>query len=88
MSTSGKQDQKRQDLGDDPQARERFTRWLQDAPDEAIMELREVPVPEPDFARIHEAVPCAVCGELVMETRVRVVNGEKMCIPCAGIDQS
>ena len=83
VSTSKQQDQKRQALGDDPQAREVFTRWLQDAPDEDIMDIQEVPIPEPELARIHQAVSCAVCGELVMETRVRVLNGKKLCIPCA-----
>jgi formylmethanofuran dehydrogenase subunit E len=83
VSTSRKQDQKRQTLGDDSQAGERFIRWLQESPDEEIMEIREIPIPEPDFARIHQAVPCAACGELVMETRIRIVNGKKLCIPCA-----
>jgi formylmethanofuran dehydrogenase subunit E len=87
VSTSRKQDEKRQALGDDPEAREIFTRWLQDAPDEEIMEIRQMPVPEPDFAKIHQVVPCAVCGELVMETRVRIVSGKKMCIPCADSGQ-
>ena len=88
VSTSREQDEKRQAVGNDPDAGEVFFQWLQEAPDEAIMEFREVPVPEPDFARVHEAVHCAVCGELVMETRVRIVNGKIMCIPCARINES
>jgi formylmethanofuran dehydrogenase subunit E len=78
--TSRQQDRKREILGSDPQV---FKNWLRDAPDEEIMEIKEVPLPEPEFARIRNSVACAHCGELVMETRARVKNGEIMCIPCA-----
>ena len=83
VSTSKKQDQKRKSLGLDSNDRESFIRWLSDAADEEIMEIEEIPLPEPRFARIHNSVTCAYCGELVMETRARVKNGKFACIPCA-----
>lgn len=78
--TSRRQDRNRETLGSDPEA---FKNWLLDAPDEEIMEIKEIPLPEPEFARIRNSVVCAHCGELVMETKARVKNGEMVCIPCA-----
>jgi len=38
----------------------------------------------PGKARIFPSVECAVCGEYVMEPRVRMKDGKMVCIPCAG----
>ena len=45
--------------------------------------VREVDVDEPEPARIMKSVECAFCGERVMETRTREINGKTACIPCA-----
>jgi formylmethanofuran dehydrogenase subunit E len=63
--------------------RERFTSWLLTAPEEEIVVLQEVRIDEPEAARIMKSVPCAFCGESVMETRTRQINGKLACIPCA-----
>ena len=44
--------------------------------------VTEVDGPPPRMARIHVSVPCAECGEGVMETRVRRLAGRELCQPC------
>jgi len=36
----------------------------------------------PGKARIHVSIPCARCGEGVMETRVRCDDGKEICPRC------
>jgi len=63
----------------------------------ARRELTEVPLEEqlliqprtitlPSYARIFATEICAVCGEGVMEPRIRLQNGRKVCLTCAGED--
>ncbi|HEV2768151.1 MAG TPA: FmdE family protein [Acidimicrobiales bacterium] len=69
--------------------RARF-RDLQQAQSRALLSLdphelffvTEVDGPAPRMARIHASVPCAQCGEGVMETRVRRLGGRELCQPC------
>ena len=63
--------------------REQFIKWLLTAPEEEVVTLREVQIDEPEPARITNSVECEFCGEAVMETRRREVNGKTVCIPCA-----
>lgn len=63
--------------------REKFIDWLLSVPDEEIVSLKEVEIDEPEPARIMKSVECAFCGESVMETRVREIDGKPACIPCA-----
>lgn len=60
-----------------------FAEYLLSCPDEAILAVTEVPFEEPGTARIRRSVTCAICGEAVMDTRLREVNGLVTCIPCA-----
>ncbi len=63
--------------------REARTRWILTAPEADVVSCCEVTVDEPPPARVFHSVPCAACGEPVMETRLREVNGRRLCIPCA-----
>ena len=63
--------------------RDKLIDWLLSAPEEAVVSLKEVQVDEPEPARIMKTVECAFCGEGVMETRTRKINGKLACIPCA-----
>ena len=63
--------------------RDQFINWLLSAPEEEIVSLKEVQTDEPEAARIMNSVKCAFCGESVMETRTREINGKLACIPCA-----
>ncbi|MEJ2025252.1 MAG: formylmethanofuran dehydrogenase, partial [Deltaproteobacteria bacterium] len=62
--------------------REQYIKWLLTAPQEQLVTLREIRIEEPEPARIMKSVECAFCGESVMETRVRDLNGQIACIPC------
>jgi formylmethanofuran dehydrogenase subunit E len=69
--------------------RERFSR-LHEEQSYRVLEMDPnalfsvTPVTElpPRKARIHASVPCAACGESVMETRVRRLGGAEYCQPC------
>ena len=63
--------------------REQFINWLLSAPAEEVVSVKEVDIEEPEPARIVNSVECAFCGERVMETRTREINGKTACIPCA-----
>ncbi len=56
--------------------------FILSAPIESIISVAPVSIQEPDAARIRKSVHCSACGEAVMETRVRDVQGEPVCIPC------
>jgi len=62
--------------------RARFINWLLTVPEEQLVSLQEVVIEEPETARIMKSVECSFCGEGVMETRVREINGRVACIPC------
>ena len=65
------------------QTREERVRWMLSVPEEEVVEVQEVSIPVPDFARIRNSVTCEFCGERVMETRARIREGKSACIPCA-----
>ena len=62
--------------------REQYINWLLTAPEEQLVSLQEVQIEEPQPARIVKSIECAFCGESVMETRVKDINGKTACIPC------
>ena len=55
-------------------------------PLEESLIIQEVSVKLPSYARIYPSVVCSKCGESVMEPRVRMVQGQPTCIPCAGAE--
>lgn len=57
--------------------------YILSAPVDNIISASSVSVSEPEPARIRKSVPCSVCGESVMETRVQDIEGSPVCIPCA-----
>ena len=57
--------------------------WLLSADEKDIIDLKEVVIKEPQPAKIYSSVKCESCGELVMETRTRQLDGKYTCIPCA-----
>ena len=63
--------------------RKELVDWILKAPSGDILHVVEVSVDEPAHARVHKSVPCAICEELVMETRIHEVEGKQTCIPCA-----
>ena len=63
--------------------RQELVKWILSAPQEKVIELKEVQVKEPERARIMKSVICDLCGEAVMETKTVQVGGKRACIPCA-----
>ncbi len=53
-----------------------------DLPEDKLITIEQVEPESIQKARIHESLDCVVCNEAVMETRVRLLNGEAHCIPC------
>ncbi len=52
-------------------------------PDEEVFDLKKVDVEIPSYARIFASVKCSVCGENIMEPRVRMKGGQPLCLACS-----
>jgi formylmethanofuran dehydrogenase subunit E len=63
--------------------RTELIRFILGAKEHDILSTREVIIDTPEPARIHGSVNCDICGERVMEIRIRNLNGKSVCIPCA-----
>ena len=66
------------------EGREAKVNWLLSAPDDELFKIGEPRVPLPEEAQIHQTLTCPKCGEGVMATRTKTVNGLTLCLPCAG----
>jgi formylmethanofuran dehydrogenase subunit E len=53
-----------------------------DLPLEQLFEVQTVEPRIPAKARVRDSIQCEACGEMVMETRIRLLGGRKLCIPC------
>jgi formylmethanofuran dehydrogenase subunit E len=58
------------------------TKHILDADEKELMKVSKGRQTLPEEARIYPGIPCDVCGEKVMEPRVRVRSGKLLCIPC------
>ncbi len=56
--------------------------WILSTPGESILSVNPVSVPEPEPARVRKSISCALCGEAVMESRLRLIEDKNICIPC------
>ena len=65
-----------------------FAEWILSEPQETILSVTSVTVPEPEPAKIRDSVPCTICDETVMESRFRNMDGKSVCIPCFEKHQS
>jgi formylmethanofuran dehydrogenase subunit E len=72
-----------------PDEHERFQELFQqrgqailDLPLNTLFEVQTVEPRIPAKARVRESIQCEACGEMVMETRIRLLGGRKLCIPC------
>jgi formylmethanofuran dehydrogenase subunit E len=48
-----------------------------------LFAVKRIKLEMPEPARIYKSITCSSCGEKVMETRTREVEGKVMCIPCS-----
>ena len=53
------------------------------APADTIMAVEKITMDAPKKARIFASVTCECCGESVADAKTRVVDGKRVCIPCA-----
>jgi formylmethanofuran dehydrogenase subunit E len=56
---------------------------LLDAPVDELLDVKDVTVEIPQKARIFATITCECCGEPVADAKTRVVEGKRICIPCA-----
>jgi formylmethanofuran dehydrogenase subunit E len=59
-----------------------LARWILCASSDSLLSLARITIPEPEPAIIRESIPCSFCGESVMESRVRWLDDQPVCIPC------
>ncbi|MFP3867047.1 MAG: FmdE family protein [Desulfobacteraceae bacterium] len=52
-------------------------------PLEEQFDIQHLTINMPQYARIFDSVPCSICGEEIMETRVRLRDGKPVCLTCA-----
>ena len=62
--------------------RSAFTKWILSASNDGILSVTPTFIPEPEPAKIRKSIPCAFCGESVMESRIRQLHEKPTCIPC------
>jgi len=55
---------------------------LLDVPEETMFAVQVVDTPLPRHAQLRRSVVCDRCGEPVMETRTRLLDGRVLCLPC------
>ncbi len=55
---------------------------LLDADLKDLFTIQEVDAPPARPARILKSIPCSDCNEMTMESRIRLFDGKKLCIPC------
>jgi formylmethanofuran dehydrogenase subunit E len=63
--------------------REEMIKWLLSADENDIIRITDVDIKEPEPARVFRSVKCELCGEMVMETRIKQLDGKNVCIPCS-----
>ncbi|MDR1385770.1 MAG: FmdE family protein [Planctomycetaceae bacterium] len=49
---------------------------------EEIFAIAPAQIPMPETAKIHVSIRCEQCGEMVMSTRIEIIDGKQLCIPC------
>ncbi len=49
---------------------------------EDVFNIRTIEFDPPGMAQIEESIPCSLCGELTMDSRMMNYQGKIMCIPC------
>jgi len=57
-----------------------------DVPEGELFSVQHMNIEVPAYAPIFASAQCAVCGENVMETRVRLRDGRPICIACAAVE--
>ncbi len=59
-----------------------YREWIINLPDEELLVIKEVDIPEPKKAKIYLSIKCEECGEYFMEITGRLINGKIVCKEC------
>ncbi|AEH07249.1 FmdE family protein [Methanothermococcus okinawensis] len=51
-------------------------------PEDELLHIEEVDIPEPKKAKIYPSLKCEECGEYFMEIKGRLINGKVVCKEC------
>lgn len=52
--------------------------------EKGLFDVERVRAQVPSYARIFGSATCSICGEQVIESRVRMKEGKPICLPCSG----
>lgn len=63
-------------------SRDEIIQLLLKSKPEDIFNIYEIEFNPPGLAQIEESVPCEICGELTMNSRLMTYNDSEMCISC------
>jgi formylmethanofuran dehydrogenase subunit E len=70
------------------QLRQRMIEHVMQSDFDTVFSVGQVQIAIPEKVRIHKSIPCDVCGEMVMATRIfhdcELAGGRNLCIPCRG----
>jgi formylmethanofuran dehydrogenase subunit E len=50
---------------------------------EDLVTIQEIAYEPPEMAKIFQSIICDSCGESVADAKTNVINGKRVCIPCA-----
>lgn len=64
-------------------SREEMIELILNSNDDDFARLEEVKIELPHRAQLYQNIVCDECGETAMETRIRNIEGRKLCLPCA-----
>ncbi len=67
---------------------EQISEKIRELPAEEFAKVELVELEFPKKAQIYPTIICSSCGEGAMESRVRMVNGQIVCLACAGVAYS
>ncbi|MFX1379123.1 MAG: FmdE family protein [Promethearchaeota archaeon] len=73
---------KSEELNNKKLSRDEKIQLLLKSKPESIFNIYEIEYNPPGLAQIEQSVPCEVCGELTMNSRLMTYNNSEMCIPC------
>lgn len=63
-------------------SKEEGFRYLQEREPKDLFDVKEVKTELPEKARLFQSFKCEVCGEITMESMMRLEDGKKVCLDC------
>jgi formylmethanofuran dehydrogenase subunit E len=73
---------KTRNFGDKKMSRDERIQLLLKSKPENIFNIYEIEFNPPGLAQIEESIPCEVCGEPTMNSRLMTYNDSEICISC------